>query len=149
MPAVGSRVGAQGLMQIMPATAAYIRKMRGEGPIGKTELHNPTTNLTLAQTYLQYLADQKNGNLIDVIAAYNGGAGSVRRWHRNAVGGAERDPLLFLESIPFDETRDYVEKVLANYWLYQQRLGQRQWSLHALAAGAWPVRNAERNVTIR
>lgn len=147
MPAVGSRVGAQGLMQLMPATANYVRRMQGEGSIGRTQLHHPATNMQLGQTYLKYLSDKLNGNLIDVVAAYNGGAGSVQRWHRNAVGGTERDPLLFIESIPFDETRDYVEKVFANYWIYQERLGGSPWSLQALAEGNWPVRFAERRLS--
>lgn len=137
-PEIGSWAGAQGLMQLMPATAAYVAGMTGRGRPDRADLHDPTINLSLAQDYLRYLAGKLDGNLLLVVAAYNGGIGNVQRWMDKGVtpGG---DPVLWLESIPFDETRDYVEKVFGNYWIYQQRMGKKAWSLAALADGYWPL----------
>lgn len=136
-PEIGSRVGAQGLMQFMPATASYIARLSGKSYAGRKDLHDPAYNIALAQDYLNYLSGKLDGNLLHVAAAYNGGIGNVQRWLARGITSAE-DPILWLESIPFDETRDYVEKVFANYWVYQQRLGQRAWSLDALTRGTWP-----------
>lgn len=147
-PQIGSRVGAQGLMQLMPATANYVGRMTGLGRMDRSDLHDPTTNLTLAQAYLKYLSGKLDGNLMLVVAAYNGGIGNVQRWLDKGVTPG-RDPVLWLESIPFDETRDYVEKVFANYWIYQQRLGTTPWSLMALADGYWPVQWSRRAETGR
>lgn len=136
-PSIGSRVGAQGLMQIMPATGQYIARLTGRQYSGKRDLHHPATNLAMAQDYLEYLSGKLDGNLLLVAAAYNGGIGNVQRWLARGVT-PDRDPLLWLESIPFDETRDYVEKIMLNYWLYQQRLGKPRTSLKALAENRWP-----------
>lgn len=137
-PQIGSRVGAQGLMQIMPATGKYIARLTGQPLPDRADLHDPSTNLALAQSYLKYLSGKLDGNQMLVVAAYNGGIGNVQRWLSRGVTPGH-DPVLWLESIPFDETRDYVEKVFANYWLYQQRMGQTPWSLTALADGYWPL----------
>lgn len=138
-PQIGSRVGAQGLMQLMPATANYVARMNGMGRMDRADLHDPATNLSLAQSYLQYLGSKLDGNMMLVVAAYNGGIGNVQRWLDRGVTPGH-DPVLWLESIPFDETRDYVEKVFANYWLYQKRMGLKTWSLDALSDGYWPLR---------
>jgi soluble lytic murein transglycosylase len=138
-PSIGSRVGAQGLMQIMPATGQYIARLTGRSYGGKADLHNPAVNLGMAQDYLNYLNGKLDGNVLFVVAAYNGGIGNVQRWLARGVT-PDDDPVRWLEAIPFDETRDYVEKVLANYWIYQQRLGETPWSLQALADGKWPKR---------
>ena len=137
-PQIGSRVGAQGLMQLMPATASYIARLAGQSIPARGDLHDPGTNLALAQAYLKYLSSKLDGNQMLVVAAYNGGIGNVQRWLSRGVTPGH-DPVLWLESIPFDETRDYVEKVFGNYWLYQQRMGQQPWSLNALADGYWPL----------
>ena len=137
-PAVGSWAGAQGLMQLMPATAAYVARNNGLSKPARADLHHPGTNLRIAQKYLHYLSGELDGNLMLVVAAYNGGIGNVRKWLRNGTTPSD-DPVMWVESIPFDETRDYVEKVFANYWIYQQRLGQKAWSLQALSEGYWPL----------
>lgn len=136
-PTIGSRVGAQGLMQIMPATGRYIAGMTGRSYRGTTDLHTPSINLAMAQDYLKYLSGKLDGNRLFVAAAYNGGIGNVRRWVANGIT-PDNDPLLWIESIPFDETRDYVEKIMFNTWVYQQRLGQPRASLKALAENRWP-----------
>lgn len=136
-PTIGSRVGAQGLMQIMPATGQYIARMTGRSYGGKRDLHHPATNLAMAQDYLAYLTRKLDGNLLMVAAAYNGGIGNVQRWLARGVT-PDADPLLWLESIPFDETRDYVEKIMFNYWVYQQRLNVPRTSLREMAQNRWP-----------
>ena len=78
-------------------------------------------------------------SLFDVAAAYNGGPGNLRRW-KNEV--EIDDPLLFIESIPSFENRDFVEKVLTNIWVYRTRLGQPAPSRDLVAAGSLPAYEA-------
>jgi soluble lytic murein transglycosylase len=131
-----SGAGARGLMQIMPGTAELIARKKGE-PLA-TSLTDPRTNMEYGQSYLEQLRDfsATGGLLPKVIAAYNAGPGSVQKW--NASPRDRGDPLLFIESIPFSETRSYVAIVLRNYWMYQQQSGQKTDSLKALAQGLWP-----------
>lgn len=141
-PAARSPAGARGLMQIMPPTASFISGDRSFKAAGKSQLYDPRLNLSLAQKYVGDLLDEKpvHGNLVLLAAAYNGGIGNLVRWRRRI--NSERDPLLFLESIPIRETRQYVERVMANLWMYRLRLGQPTPSLDALAAGRMPVYRA-------
>ena len=132
--------GAQGLMQLMPGTASFMaedRSLRTAANRGK--LYNTDLNLDLGQRYVSYLlasADVR-GNLMLTVAAYNGGPGNLSKWLR--AMGPLSDPLLFIEKIPVRETRDFAERVLANFWIYRARLGQESPSLDALAAGHWPI----------
>jgi soluble lytic murein transglycosylase len=132
-----SRVGARGVMQLMPGTAREVCKDAGVAH-DEARLADPEYNIELGQTYLEELRDTSwtQGLLPKVIAAYNAGPGSVQKW--NATLRDNGDPLLFIESIPFKETRHYVEVVLRNYWMYQQRKGEASVSLDALAQGLWP-----------
>jgi soluble lytic murein transglycosylase-like protein len=105
-PTARSRVGASGLMQIMPATgrelAGKLRALLSEG-----YLYDPATNIRLGTFYLRQLIDRFGGVEELAIAAYNGGQGNVRKWQQ-----ANRRPLdEFVESIPFSETRNYVKRV--------------------------------------
>ncbi len=139
-----SRTGAKGLMQLMPATgkqvAAVIREQAlasgAEAVVG--DMADPAFNIEVGQTYLEALRDMSytQGLLPKVVAAYNAGPGSVQRW--NASLDDRGDPLLFIESIPFSETRHYVEIVMRNYWMYQLRDGVLPPSMDALVAGLWP-----------
>lgn len=134
-PAAISRAGARGLMQIMPATARYVA---GDAALGAEGLHDPRLSLELAQRYMVYLArhDAVRGDLLRLLAAYNAGPGNVARW---AVPERRRqDPLLVIESIPIEETRLYVPRVLAYSWIYASRLGLVPASLDALARGEAP-----------
>ncbi len=134
-----SRRGARGLLQLMPATARYIsqnrRAFRGHG---RTRLFDPDLNLELGQRYMDYLltGDTVAGNMIMMFAAYNGGPGNTRKWQLEVSHGA--DPLIFIETIPVRETRDFVKRNLENLWIYRMRLGQDVPTLAALAAGRWP-----------
>lgn len=138
-PDARSYAGARGLMQMMPATAAYIAgdpALRRAG--ARTRLHAPEVNLALGQKYLDYLLKlpEVDGNLFYAAVAYNGGPGNLRKWQRKV--NHDNDPLLFIESIPSRETRLYVERVIANLWMYRDRMGQTSPSLDMVAAGDWP-----------
>jgi soluble lytic murein transglycosylase len=130
-----SPAGARGLMQIMPLTARYIT---GNPALGGTVLHNPSLNLDVGQRYVAYLARQDaiEGDLIRVLASYNAGPGSFARWSASVRDGG--DPLLFIEAIPNDETRAFVQQVLTYTWLYADRLRLPAPSLDELAAGEFP-----------
>ena len=133
-----SRVGARGLMQLMPRTARFVSNGTLYGG-RRYQLFDPEINLTLGQNYLGHLMSIGNvgENLFLIAAAYNGGPGNVARWQRK-IGDAD-DPLLFLEGIPKRETRQYVEHVIANYWIYLDQLGQLSPALDAIAQGQWPI----------
>ncbi|HAT36572.1 MAG TPA: transglycosylase [Rhodospirillaceae bacterium] len=133
-----SRMGATGLMQLMPRTARAIagRKVWNGR---RSSLFEPVLNITLGQKYLRHLLDQSivKGDLFYTIAAYNGGPGNLYRWQKKV--DYQSDSLLFIESIPARETRAFIEQVLANYWIYRLRLNQPAPSLGTLAAGEWPT----------
>lgn len=134
-PDAVSRAGARGLMQLMPATARYM----ADGSLDRDELFEPGTNLDLGQAYIEHLIDDPviGGNLFFVAAAYNGGPGNLQKWMRRAE--YSDDPLLFIESIPSQETRVFIERVLTNYWIYRIRLGQATPSLEGVLRGEWPI----------
>jgi soluble lytic murein transglycosylase-like protein len=134
-----SRAGAQGLMQIMPRTASHVTGDRALVKRERDRLLDPAFNLEIAQRYLRDLMQRVEpaGNLFMLAVAYNGGPGNLRRWREKL--GVDDDPLLFVESIPSAETRDYIERVLTNYWAYRDRLGESSPSLDQTAAGAWPI----------
>ena len=145
-PSARSRAGARGLMQIMPATASHIaqdRSLRRSGANGRDRLFDPSFNLTLAQQYIEELmgSGEPRGNLYMLMTAYNGGPGNLNRWLKST--DYRNDPLLFIESIPAPETRGYIERVLTNYWIYRDRLGQETPSLEAAAQGEWPVYSSQ------
>ncbi len=129
--------GACGLMQLMPSTA---RSVSGEGAsIGTCSgrLLDPTINLALGQGYVKSLAAQPNigDNLLLLLAAYNGGPNRAAHWLNETT---QHDPLLFIESLPVRQTRDYVQQVLMHYVIYRARLGQPASALAQLARGEWP-----------
>ncbi len=130
-----SGAGARGVMQVRPGTAQTIARQRGweVGSLGK-----PATNLQYGQAYLEDLRDMSTtgGMLPKVMAAYNAGPTPVGRW--NAASRDNGDPLLYIESIPFWETRAYVTIVMRNYWMYQMQSGQESPSRNALSQGMWP-----------
>ncbi len=116
-PAATSPVGARGLMQLMPETAA---KMLREKGFSAERLYDPELNIRLGTRHLKDLMQQYKGNLVAVIASYNAGGHNVNRWLKSYAGLPEDE---FIESIPFGETRDYVKKVLATAELYRKLYG--------------------------
>jgi soluble lytic murein transglycosylase len=113
-PTALSPVGARGLMQLMPTTAAALAKSQGD--FTPDRLSDPQTNITLGVRHLKGLIDLYQGNTTLAVAAYNAGTTAVNRW-RTAFGDLPQDE--FIESIPYSETREYVKKVLAAANLYQ------------------------------
>ena len=136
---VVSPAGAYGLMQIMPAAATDFARERGAAPIDKDALTKPSVNMDVGQRHLERLRDSgtTGGLLPKVIAAYNAGPKPVAEW--NAIVRDGGDPLLYIESIPYWETRGYVTTVLRNYWMYEGQAGKpKSPSRAALAQGMWP-----------
>jgi|CXWL01.1.fsa_nt_gi soluble lytic murein transglycosylase-like protein len=133
---VTSPAGARGLMQVLPGTAAMLSRRRGEASVGP--LANPSVNLEYGQSFMELIRDmsETGGLLPKVIAAYNAGPQPVGAW--NARMRDNNDPLLYIESIPYWETRGYVTIVLRNYWMYQMQAGAPAKSLAALSQGLWP-----------
>lgn len=117
MPDANSPVGARGLMQIMPNTANYIAKK----PVSAATLYNPVTNIDYGTDYLNYLMRRNDGNLVMATAAYNAGYSRVRQW----IPQDQALPVdVWVETIPFRETREYVKAVMAYYQIYNIRLNE-------------------------
>lgn len=140
-PSATSAAGAVGLMQLMPATA------RAVGAPGGPALKDPLTSMAFGQKYIRRLLDDSavRGDLFMLAAAYNAGPGNLAKW-KSVIRGGD-DPLLFIESMPSAETRHFVERVIAAYWVYQARLGQARKSLESVANGAWPTYQSGDSVT--
>jgi soluble lytic murein transglycosylase len=134
-PKARSYSGAMGLMQLMPGTARVVSTRYAPETAGSNPF-DPATNITLGQQYLSVLLGEVDNNLVRAAAGYNGGPGNVMRWDNTL--NASQDPLLYVASIPVFETRDYVQRVLTNFWMYQIRFGQKTPSLDEIAAHEWP-----------
>jgi len=115
---VRSSVGASGLMQLMPATARWTARKIGQ-PYTPAMINDSDVNLRLGATYFKLVLDDFGGSLAMATAAYNAGPNRPRRWREGAV----MEPAAWAETIPFNETRDYVKKVLSNSVYYAALLG--------------------------
>jgi soluble lytic murein transglycosylase len=135
-PEAVSSAGARGLMQVRPGTAGDVARARGEA-FSTPMLNQPAVNIEYGQSYMEYLRDYPGtgGLLPKVIASYNAGPAPVVAWNARYD---QSDPLLYIESLPYWETRGYVPIILRNYWIYEDRAGDRSPSRRALAAGLWP-----------
>lgn len=136
-PRAKSSAGACGLMQLLPSTAAHItkdRRLRKD----TEQLMEAEFNMALGQKYVNYLLEKPfiDGNLFYLMTAYNGGPGNLLKWQKKAE--YDNDPLLFIEVIPARETRIYIERVMANMWIYQSRFGQDLSGIKALGKNEWP-----------
>lgn len=118
-----SHAGAMGLMQLMPATARETAKRYGIPLSNNLQVLQPSTNIALGTAYMSQVAGQFNGNRILASAAYNAGPGRVRQWLKSN-GHLPYD--VWIENIPFDETRKYVQNVLTYSVIYSQKLGAPQ-----------------------
>ncbi len=134
---VVSPANAIGLMQVRPGSAGDIAKANGL-TFNEADLYKPSTNLEYGQSYLEYLGRSSitEGKLPKIAAAYNAGPGAVQRW--NSEIKDNNDPLLFMESIPYVETRGYVSIILRNYWMYEKQAGIQSVSARALSQNQWP-----------
>ena len=107
---IKSWAGAMGLMQVMPGTAKDIAK-RNKWVLAKTnDLLDPETNIKYGSTYLSWMLNKFDHNRILAAAAYNAGPGRIPQW--SSKDGVERDAAMYVECIPFEETRQYVQNVL-------------------------------------
>lgn len=115
-----SGVGASGLMQIMPATGRWIAKRLGIKGFNTHSLSEPETNIKFGTYYLRHVQESLDGHPVLATAAYNAGPRRADRWRDSKpMEGA-----IYIESIPFGETRDYVKKVMSNAMYYALRFGQ-------------------------
>ena len=129
-----SPVGAVGLMQLMPPSAA---NMAGDTSLTQDPLplFDVGKNLQLGQAYLNWLLERQQGyDILRAVAAYNGGPATLSR--TEAMVGGEADSLTIIESVPFAETRNYVQKVMAAYWSYRRQFGLKSRTLDAVASDA-------------
>ena len=113
-PYAQSGVGAIGLMQLMPETAHEVGERNGY-QFNTSDLFNPEFNVKLGNIYYSQLRNALDNKDISAIASYNGGIGSVQRWKENLE---YTDTDEFVEQIPYDETKNYVYKVMKSYWNY-------------------------------
>ncbi len=130
-----SSAGAYGIMQVMPTTAAELAGDRGF--ISEPQrLLQPAVNLKLGQAYINRMLQMSalQGDLLRAAASYNAGPGPMLGAIRKL--GQDADPLLLIETIDVPQARDYVEKVVAAYWIYQRMLGAPLNTLDAIASGA-------------
>lgn len=127
--------GAVGLMQLMPKTGAMMHKQNTQLP---DRIGEPMVNITLGQEYVEHLLSNNlvGGNLIYLLTAYNAGPGRLQEW--KAREGANDDPLYFVETIPYAQTRHYVMQVMTNYWIYSELVGTSNRSIAALLRNEWP-----------
>jgi soluble lytic murein transglycosylase len=122
-----SSVGASGLMQVMPATARWTARKLGMDGFRADQLHDRDTNIAIGSGYLKLVLDDFGGSMPLAAAAYNAGPSRARAWRNGPVieGAA------WAENVPFQETRDYVKKVLANTTFYAAMLTGQPQSLKA------------------
>lgn len=133
-----SQAGARGVMQVRPGTARDLARARSK-EFSAEDLDNPAINLEYGQSYMEQLRDMAatEGLLPKVIAAYNAGPVPIARWKEEIRDNG--DPLLFIESIPYWETRGYVTIILRNYWIYEMQSGKNGGSITGLAQYLWPT----------
>ncbi len=133
-PRVRSPAGAVGLMQIMPQTAARIGQQAG-APGAVARLEDPGTNITLGTYYLGWLLERYGGNRVRALAGYNAGEEAVDRWLEEIPAEFLKEEDVFVEEIPYQETRNYVKKVMKSYHVYL-RLYPEEASRGEAAGGA-------------
>jgi soluble lytic murein transglycosylase len=110
-----SRSKAKGLMQLIDKTARWMADRLG---IRLKDVYDVEVNITLGTAYLRFLLDYWRGDLVKAVASYNAGQGAVRRWSEY------KDDFLFIETIPYGETRKYVKRVLWFYYIYSEKLSK-------------------------
>lgn len=147
-----SSAGAVGMMQMLPSTARTLERRLGTNLLqvasnesGNSDesvirrLSDPAMSARYGAQYLKLLAQLPaiNSNMIHLLIGYNAGPGTVISW--KATAGNLSDPLLYIESIPYAETRNYTMQVCAQYWIYQLMMNKQPTTLAALANGQWPM----------
>jgi len=136
-----STAGANGVMQIMPNTAKRVAR-KNDVKLSDIDMSNPEHNMFLGQQYIVDLLQHQliQNNIIKMLVAYNAGMGNLVQFEKSF---STSDPLLYIESFPAYETRNYIKRVISNLWLYRARLNQPLTALQELADGHWPLYNSE------
>ena len=136
-----SGAGANGLMQIMPSTAKRVAR-KNDVKLSDIDMSKPEHNMFLGQQYIVDLLSHQliQNNIIKMLVAYNAGMGNLVKFEKTFNTS---DPLLYIESFPAYETRNYIKRVMSNLWLYRARLNQPLTALKELADGRWPYYNSE------
>lgn len=151
---VASRAGAVGMMQMLPSTARAIERrvsslaVASNGDVSQTvaeRLTDPSVSVRYSAEYLKILMKENavGNNLVRVLASYNAGPGNVSGWS-SAARKMDNDPLLYIESIPYAETRNYVMQVLSQYWVYDLLQGRAPHTLASIKDNQWPTLVANR-----
>ena len=146
-----SNAGANGVMQIMPSTAKRVAR-KNDVNMSDIDMSNPEHNMFLGQQYIVDLLQHQliQNNIIKMLVAYNAGIGNLVKFEK---AFSTSDPLLYVESFPAYETRNYIKRVMSNLWLYRARLNQPLTALKELADGNWPYYNSEdeyvRNINVK
>jgi soluble lytic murein transglycosylase len=130
-----SGVGASGLMQVMPATAKWTARKLGMTDFKAHQLNDRDTNIAIGTGYLKLLLDSFGGSLPMAAAAYNAGPGRPRSWRNGPV----LEAAIWAENVPFNETRDYVKKVLSNTTNYAALITGQTQSLKARLGSVGPL----------
>ena len=140
-PTAKSTVGANGVMQLMPKTAKLVAR-KNSVKMSDIDMSNPEHNMFLGQQYIVDLLQQPlvDNNIIKMLIAYNAGIGNLAKFEKSF---STKDPLLYIESFPAYETRNYIKRVMSNLWLYRARLNQPLTAMQELADGKWPYYNSE------
>lgn len=122
IPGVKSSAGAMGLMQLMPATATMVARKAGMKDFSLSGVTDPRVNIQLGTSYMREVLDSLDNHPLLASAAYNAGPGRAQRWRsQRPIEGA-----IYAETIPFNETRDYVKKVLSNTMYYAALAGETE-----------------------
>lgn len=146
-----SNAGANGVMQIMPSTAKRVAR-KNDVKMSDIDMSNPEHNMFLGQQYIVDLLQHQliQNNIIKMLVAYNAGMGNLVKFEKSF---STSDPLLYVESFPAYETRNYIKRVMSNLWLYRARLNQPLTALKELSDGNWPYYNSEdeyvRNINVK
>ena len=135
-----SVAGANGLMQLMPGTARLIAR-RSKIKMSDIDMAKPEHNMFLGQKHIVDLLGHKriSNNIIKMLVSYNCGMGNMIKFEDRFKTD---DPLLYIESFPAFETRNYIKRVMSNLWLYRARMDQPLNSIEDLADGQWPLYNS-------
>jgi soluble lytic murein transglycosylase len=137
-----SGVGASGLMQVMPATAKWTAKKIGLLDFRPAQITDRDTNIAIGTGYLKLVLDSFNGSMPMAAAAYNAGPSRPRSW-RGQTGSPTMEAAIWAENVPFNETRDYVKKVLANTTNYAALITGQPQSLKARLGMVGPLDAAQ------
>ena len=133
-----SGVGAQGLMQLMPKTASWVARKIGLSGYRPSQVADMGTNVTLGTHYLKMVLTSLDNHPVLACAAYNAGPGRARRW----LGDAPMEGAIYIETIPFNETRDYVKKVMSNAIYYAILFDEKPRSLKSRLGIIQPIRQS-------